>query len=46
MGGITQTTQNLKVHAVDTEKGLILVKGAIPGPTGSVVLLRSAAKGA
>jgi large subunit ribosomal protein L3 len=46
MGGITQTTQNLKVHSVDTEKGLILVKGAIPGPTGSVVLLRSAAKGA
>ena len=46
MGGITQTTQNLKVHAVDTEKGLILVKGAIPGPTGSVVLLRYAAKGA
>jgi large subunit ribosomal protein L3 len=46
MGGITQTTQNLKVHAVDTEKGLILVKGAIPGPAGSVVLLRVAAKGA
>ena len=46
MGGITQTTQNLKVHAVDTENGLILVKGAIPGPAGSVVLLRSAAKGA
>ena len=46
MGGITQTTQNLKVHAVDAEKGLILVKGAIPGPAGSVVLLRSAAKGA
>jgi len=46
MGGITQTTQNLKVHAVDTEKGLILVKGAIPGLAGSVVLLRSAAKGA
>jgi large subunit ribosomal protein L3 len=46
MGGITQTTQNLKVHAVDMEKGLILVKGAIPGPAGSVVLLRSAAKGA
>jgi len=45
MGGITQTTQNLKVHAVDTEKGLILVNGAIPGPTGSVVLLRSAAMG-
>lgn len=46
MGGVSQTTQNLKVHAVDMEKGLILVKGAIPGPAGSVVLLRSAVKGA
>ncbi len=46
MGGVTQTTQGLKVHAVDAEKGLILVKGAIPGPKGAVVLLRAAAKGA
>ena len=46
MGGVTQTTQNLKVHAVDMEKGWSLVKGALPGPAGSVVLLRSAAKGA
>jgi len=38
--------QNLKVHAVDAEKGLILVKGAIPGPTGAVVLIRDAAKAA
>jgi large subunit ribosomal protein L3 len=44
MGGVVQTTQNLTIHAVDVEKGLILVKGAIPGPKGSVVLLRSAAK--
>ena len=46
MGGDKQTTQNLTIQAVDTDKGLILVKGAIPGPTGSVVLLRTAAKGA
>ncbi|MCX6404274.1 MAG: 50S ribosomal protein L3 [Actinobacteria bacterium] len=46
MGGIKQTTQNLHVQAVDAEKGIILIKGAIPGPTGSVVLLRTAAKGA
>ena len=46
MGGVAQTVQNLKVHAVDLEKGLILVKGAIPGPTGAVVLIRTAAKGA
>ena len=44
MGGDTVTTQNVVVHAVDTEKGLILLKGAIPGPKGGVVILRSAAK--
>ena len=32
MGGERQTTQNLTVHAVDAEKGLLLVKGAVPGP--------------
>jgi large subunit ribosomal protein L3 len=46
MGGVSKTMQNLKVHSVDTEKGLILVKGAIPGPTGAVVLIRDAAKAA
>jgi large subunit ribosomal protein L3 len=46
MGGVSVTTQNLQVHSVDTEKGLILVKGAIPGPKGAVVILRAAAKGA
>jgi len=44
MGNETITTQNLTVHAVDAEKGLILVRGAVPGPRGSVVVLRSAAK--
>ena len=44
MGMARITTQNLTVHAVDTDKGLILVKGAIPGPKGSLVVLRSAAK--
>jgi large subunit ribosomal protein L3 len=46
MGGVRQTTQNLTVHAVDAEKNLLLVRGAVPGSRGSVVLLRSAAKGA
>ena len=32
------------VHAVDTEKGLILLKGAVPGPRGGLVVIRSAAK--
>ena len=44
MGGERQTTQNLSVYAVDVERGLILIKGAVPGPRGSVVLVRSAAK--
>src|ERR671921_2245127 len=44
MGHARTTTQNLTVHAVDLEKGLILIKGAIPGPTGGAVLLRSAVK--
>jgi large subunit ribosomal protein L3 len=46
MGGVRQTTQNLTIHAVDAEKGLLLVKGAVPGPRGSLVLVRTAAKGA
>lgn len=46
MGHVRQTTQNLTVHAVDAEKGLLLVKGAIPGPKGGIVLVRTAAKGA
>lgn len=44
MGGVRQTTQNLTIHAVDAEKGLLLVKGAVPGPRGGVVLVKSAAK--
>ena len=44
MGVDTVTTQNLTVHAVDTDKGLILIKGAVPGPKGGLVVLRTAAK--
>jgi large subunit ribosomal protein L3 len=44
MGNDTVTTQNITVHAVDTDKGLILLKGAVPGPKGGLVVLRSAAK--
>ena len=46
MGHERQTTQNLTIQAIDTERGLILVRGAVPGPRGGVVLVRSAAKGA
>ena len=45
MGAVTTTTLSLKVHAVDTEKGLVLIKGAIPGPKGGLLLVRSAVKG-
>ena len=46
MGGVRQTTQGLTVHAVDAEQGLILIKGAVPGPKGGLVFVRTAAKGA
>jgi len=44
MGGVTVTTQNVTVHAVDAEKGLVLLKGAVPGPAGGLVVIRTAAK--
>lgn len=44
MGVERVTVQNLKIHAVDAERGLILVKGSVPGPKGALVVLRSAAK--
>jgi len=46
MGHARTTTQNLTVHAVDTDRGLLLIKGAVPGPKGGIVLVRTAAKGA
>lgn len=46
MGGVQQTTLNLTVHSVDAEKGFLLIKGAVPGSRGRVVLVRSAVKGA
>lgn len=45
MGNARTTIQNLTVHAVDSENGLLLIKGAIPGPTGGLVLVRTAVKG-
>ena len=44
MGGDRVTVQNLSVHSVDAEKGLVLVRGAVPGATGGVVLVTNAAK--
>jgi large subunit ribosomal protein L3 len=46
MGGDRVTVLNLKVHAVDAEKNLILIKGAVPGAAGRLVFVRNAVKGA
>src|SRR6478672_6320501 len=43
-GNARITTQNLEIVSGDAERGLILVKGSIPGPSGSVVFLRSSVK--
>ncbi|GED99397.1 50S ribosomal protein L3 [Gordonia crocea] len=45
MGNDKVTTQNLTVHKVDTEAGLLLIKGAIPGRKGGIVVVRDAVKG-
>jgi len=45
MGGDRVTALNLKVQKVDTESGLLLIKGAIPGPKGCLVMVKSAVKG-
>jgi large subunit ribosomal protein L3 len=46
MGGERVTVLNLKVHAIDADKGLMLVKGAVPGARGRLVFVRNAVKGA
>jgi len=44
MGGVRTTAPRLTLHGVDTDRGLLLIKGAVPGPSGGLVLVRSAAK--
>ncbi|MFI5839838.1 50S ribosomal protein L3 [Catenuloplanes sp. NPDC051500] len=44
MGSERYTVQNLTIQAVDAENNLLLVRGAIPGPKGALILVRSAAK--
>jgi large subunit ribosomal protein L3 len=44
MGGERTTTPNLTLHGVDAGRGLLLIKGAVPGPAGGLVLVRSAVK--
>jgi large subunit ribosomal protein L3 len=45
MGHVRVTTQNLTVHKVDLDSGLLLIKGAVPGPKGGLVFVKTAAKG-
>ncbi|WP_045877451.1 50S ribosomal protein L3 [Pseudofrankia sp. DC12] len=44
MGNVRVTVPGLTVHAVDAERGLLLIKGAVPGVDGGLVFVRSAAK--
>jgi large subunit ribosomal protein L3 len=44
MGGERTTTANLTLHGVDADRGLLLIKGAVPGSAGSLVLVRNAVK--
>jgi large subunit ribosomal protein L3 len=45
LGHARTTVLNLTVAAVDTERDLLLVRGAVPGPVGGLVLVRTAVKG-
>ena len=45
MGAVNRTQQNLEVVKVDAERGLIAIKGAVPGAPGGNVVVRPAAKG-
>ncbi|NIH85679.1 50S ribosomal protein L3 [Amycolatopsis granulosa] len=45
MGGAKVTTQGLTIHDVRAEDGLLLIKGAVPGPKGGLVFVKTAAKG-
>jgi len=44
MGNVTRTVQNLEIVSIDTENSVILVKGNVPGPKKSLVMIRTAVK--
>jgi large subunit ribosomal protein L3 len=44
MGNVRTTVQGLKVLRVDAERGLLLLNGGVPGPTGAVILVRASVK--
>ncbi|MCG8541282.1 MAG: 50S ribosomal protein L3 [Clostridia bacterium] len=45
MGNEKVTVQNLEVAKVDSERNLLLVKGAVPGPKGGIIIIKEAVKG-
>ncbi|MEQ1531797.1 MAG: 50S ribosomal protein L3, partial [Methylococcales bacterium] len=44
LGAVNRTVQNLVIHSIDTERNLILVKGAVPGAKGGDVVITPAMK--
>jgi large subunit ribosomal protein L3 len=44
MGAENVTVQNLKITAIDTERSLLMVRGAVPGPAGANVVVKAAVK--
>ena len=44
MGAVNVTIQNLQIVRVDAEEGLLLIKGAVPGPKKSTVIVKEAVK--
>jgi large subunit ribosomal protein L3 len=42
MGNVRKTIKNLRVAAVDAENNLLMIRGAVPGPNGSYVLIKKA----
>jgi large subunit ribosomal protein L3 len=45
MGNERVTVQNLRVLQIDTERNLLVLRGAVPGPAGSLITVRKAIKG-
>ncbi len=44
MGAVKRTVQNLEIVRVDTDRNLLLIKGAVPGAKGGDVIVRPAVK--
>ena len=44
MGCVQVTVQNLEVARIDTDKNLILIKGAVPGPKGTIIAIKDSCK--